>query len=225
MTRGFFITGTDTGVGKTLAACALLHAFAAAGERVAGMKPVAAGAVRGDGGLVNDDVVQLRAAANIETPLDLVNPYCFEPPIAPHLAAERAGVEISIDVIAGAFAALAERAGVVVVEGAGGFCVPLNATQDSGDLAARLGLPVILVVGVRLGCLNHALLTARAIAEHNLAFAGWIANRIDPQMMEADLNVRALERRLAAPLLGDIDYDAPSDATRIAARLDLSLLR
>jgi len=225
MTHGFFITGTDTGVGKTLAACALLHAFARNGRRVVGMKPVAAGATHDDSGLVNDDVVRLRAAANTQAPPELTNPYCFEAAIAPHLAATHAGAEISMDVIAGAFMALTERADVVVVEGVGGFCVPLNETQDSADLAVRLGLPVILVVGIRLGCLNHAVLTARAIEQRNLVFAGWIANRIDPQMMEADLNIMTLKRRLKSPLLGDIEYATLPDAVRAAARLDLSVLR
>jgi len=225
MTRGFFITGTDTGVGKTLIACALLHAFASAGRRVVGMKPVAAGATRTAAGLSNEDMVQLRAAANVEAPPELVNPYCFEPPIAPHLAAAQADVEIELDVIAQAYAALAARAEVVIVEGVGGWRVPLNAKQDSADLAVRLGLPVILVVGIRLGCINHALLTAHAIEERGLIFTGWIANRIDPRMPEADRNVIALEQRLAAPLLGDIGYAAPPDPVRAAARLDLSALR
>ncbi|HUO44790.1 MAG TPA: dethiobiotin synthase [Burkholderiales bacterium] len=225
MPRGFFITGTDTGVGKTLVACALLHALARRGERAAGMKPVASGAVRTVNGLRNEDVEALLAASNVKVARELVNPYCFETPIAPHLAAQRAGVEISLDNIAAAFAALAERADRVVVEGIGGFRVPLNAAEDGADLAARLDLPVILVVGVRLGCLNHALLTAHAIVERGLVFAGWIANRIDPQMEAADLNVDALEQRLAAPLLGDIGHMSTPDAAIIAARLDLSLLR
>ena len=225
MMRGFFITATDTGVGKTLIACALLHAFARAGRRVVGMKPVAAGAARKAAGLSNEDVVQLRAAANVEAPLELVNPYCFEPPIAPHLAAAQANVEIELDVIARAYAALATRAEVVIVEGVGGWRAPLNAMQDGADLAARLGLPVILVVGIRLGCLNHALLTAHAIEERGLVCAGWIANRIDPRMPEADRNVSALEQRLLAPLLGDIGYAAPPDAIRAAVRLDLSAVR
>jgi len=221
MARGFFITGTDTGVGKTSIACALMHSFARAGQRVVGMKPVAAGATRTAIGLSNEDVVHLRAAANVEAPLDLINPYCFEPPIAPHLAAAQEDIEIEFDAIAQAYAALAARAEVVIVEGVGGWRAPLNAMQDGADLAVRLGLPVILVVGIRLGCLNHALLTAHAIEDRGLVFAGWIANRIDLQMLEADRNVSALEQRLSAPLLGDIGYAAPP----AAMRLDLSVLR
>ncbi len=225
MARGFLITGTDTGVGKTLIACALLHAFARADRRVIGMKPVAAGATRTAAGLSNEDVVQLRAASNVEAPLELVNPYCFEPPIAPHLAAAQAGIEVELDAIARAYAALAARAEVVIVEGVGGWRAPLNAMQDGADLAARLGLPIILVVGIRLGCFNHALLTAHAVEERGLVCAGWIANRIDRQMPEAARNVSALEQRLSAPLLGDIGYAASPDAIRAAARLDLSAVR
>lgn len=221
MARGFFITGTDTGVGKTSIACALMHSFARTGQRVVGMKPVAAGATHTATGLSNEDVVHLRAAANVEAPLELINPYCFEPPIAPHLAAAQADIEIEFDVIAQAYAALAARAEVVIVEGVGGWRAPLSAMQDGADLAVRLGLPVILVVGLRLGCLNHALLTAHAIEDRGLVFAGWVANRIDLQMLEADRNVSALEQRLSAPLLGDIGYAAPPDAMR----LDLSVLR
>ena len=166
--RGFFVTGTDTGVGKTLIACALLNAFAAAGRRVAGMKPVAAGADETAEGLVNADVRLLRGASSVAAPLALVNPYCFMPPVAPHIAAERAGVTIDLKRIAQAFAQLAAIADVVIVEGAGGFCVPLNRHEDAADLACRLGLPVILVVGLRLGCLNHALLTAQAVRARGL---------------------------------------------------------
>ena len=221
---GFFITGTDTGVGKTLIACALLHALARAGLRVVGMKPVAAGAVRSAEGLINDDVAQLRAASSIKAELALVNPYCFEPAIAPHIAAMRAGVTIDLARIAQAHAQLAAMADTVVVEGAGGFCVPLNGSEDAADLARYLGLPVILVVGVRLGCMNHALLTAQAIRARGLKLAGWVANRIDPAMPVADENVTALAERLAAPLLGEIEFTVVPDPQHVSAMLDLSNL-
>ena len=222
--RGFFVTGTDTGIGKTLIACALLHAYARQGKRVAGMKPVAAGAARSAEGLINDDVMMLRAASNVQAPRALVNPYCFEPPIAPHLAAEQAGVAIDLATIASAYQQLASAADVVIVEGVGGFCVPLNCRDDSADLAQRLGLPVILVVGVRLGCLNHALLSALAIRGRGLKLAGWIANRIDPAMAVAAENITALAARLAAPLLFEIEFSEAPDPQRIAARLELSNL-
>ena len=149
--HGFFVTGTDTGVGKTLVACSLLRAFAGRGWKAAGMKPVASGATHGGQGLVNDDVEQLIAASNVAAPREHVNPYCFVPPIAPHIAALQAGVTISSDRIEQSFRALAARAQVVVVEGVGGFRVPLGAGADTAQLAARLALPVVLVVGVRLG--------------------------------------------------------------------------
>ena len=222
--HGFFVTGTDTGVGKTLVCCALLYGFAALGKSVIGMKPVAAGAIRSADGLVNDDVALLRAASNVEAPPQLVNPYCFEPPIAPHLAAEQAGVAIDIATIANAYRQLAAVADIVIVEGVGGFCVPLNHNEDSADLAQRLGLPVILVIGLRLGCLNHALLTAQAIRAKGLQLVGWIANCIDPALAAADENVAALTDRLAAPLLGKVKFAVAPDPQRIAALIALSRL-
>jgi len=222
--RGFFVTGTDTGVGKTLVCCALLYGFAALGKSVIGMKPVAAGAIRSADGLVNDDVALLRAASNVEAPPQLVNPYCFEPPIAPHLAAEQAGAAIDFATIANAYRQLAAVADIVIVEGVGGFCVPLNHNEDSADLAQRLGLPVILVIGLRLGCLNHALLTAQAIRAKGLQLVGWIANCIDPALAAADENVAALAERLAAPLLGKVKFAVAPDPQRIAALIALSRL-
>ena len=224
MSLGFFVTGTDTGVGKTLVSCALIHRFTALGKSVIGMKPVAAGGGRGAEGLINDDVRLLRAASNVNAALTLVNPYCFEPPIAPHIAATQAGAVIEIDRITQAYQQLAALAEVVIVEGVGGYCVPLNDTQDTATLAQRLGLPVIMVVGLRLGCLNHALLTARSITADGLTLAGWVANRIDPAMVAADDNIRALSQRITAPLLGEIEFAATPDPRRIAASFDVSPL-
>ncbi len=224
MSLGFFVTGTDTGVGKTLVSCALIHRFTALGKSVIGMKPVAAGGERGAEGLINDDVRLLRAASNVNAALTLVNPYCFEPPIAPHIAATQAGAVIEIDRITQAYQQLAALAEVVIVEGVGGYCVPLNDTQDTATLAQRLGLPVIMVVGLRLGCLNHALLTARSITADGLTLAGWVANRIDPAMVAADDNIRALSQRITAPLLGEIEFAATPDPRRIAASFDVSPL-
>lgn len=201
---GVFITGTDTGVGKTLVAAGLLRGLVARGSRAVGMKPVAAGVVQG--AARNDDVTALFAAGNVEAPLADVNPYAFAPAIAPHLAAARAGVAIDLDRIASAYERLCALADVVIVEGAGGAMVPLGARIDMLDVAARLDLPVVLVVGIRLGCLNHALLSAQAIAARGLAFAGWIANRIDPTMTAGDANVSALQDRLPAPLLEDLRW-------------------
>jgi dethiobiotin synthetase len=223
--RGFFVTGTDTGVGKTVISCALLHAFAQRGARAIGMKPVAAGAVESAGRLLNADVSLLRAASNVEAPLGLVNPYCFKAPIAPHIAAQQVGVDIDVTRIGQAFAQLAAMADVVIVEGVGGFCVPLNSSDDSADLVQSLGLPVILVVGMRLGCLNHALLTAHAIRARRIRLAGWIANHIDAAMDVVEDNIAALANRLDAPLLGEIEFTIALDPQRVAATLDLSQLR
>lgn len=222
--RGFFVTGTDTGVGKTLAACALLHAFARTGKRVVGMKPVAAGATRAGSSLMNEDVAQLREASTVDPGKRFINPYCFESAIAPHIAAEQAGVSIDLGTIVKAYAELSTRADVVVVEGAGGFCVPLTDAEDTADLARRLALPVILVVGIRLGCMNHALLTAAAVRARGLELAGWIANRIDPAMVVADQNVAALDARLAAPRLGEFGYSSAPRPCDFAPAIDVAAL-
>ena len=163
MSTAFFVTGTDTEIGKTHVTCLLLRQYAAQGLKVIGMKPIAAGCELIDNVWVNDDVQRLVAVSNVQAPMDLINPYRFIEPIAPHLAAEKAGVTIDIKVIVSAFKQLQTMADVVIVEGAGGFLVPLNANDDMADLAIALGIPTILVVGMRLGCINHSLLTAEAI--------------------------------------------------------------
>jgi dethiobiotin synthetase len=197
--RGLFVTGTDTGVGKTRVAVALIHALRAQGLRVAAMKPVAAGNAPGE---LNEDVAALLQATNVATDLKDVNPYAFAEPVAPHIAAQRAGVRIDLAAIAAAYARLAAAADVVVVEGAGGWRVPLNEREDMADLAQLLGLPVVLVVGLRLGCLNHALLTAESIAGRKLPWAGWVGNHIDSAMAHPAANLDALRARLPAPCLG-----------------------
>jgi len=204
MSRGIFITGTDTGVGKTVIAAALLRALTGAGLRAVGMKPVAAGMA--SGAAVNVDVGTLVAAGNVAAPHADVNPYSFAPPIAPHLAALAAAVAIDLDLIAAAHDRLASVADAIVVEGAGGVLVPLGTATDMLDIPVRLGLPVLLVVGIRLGCLNHALLSALAISARGLSLAGWVANRIDPAMIDADATVSALAARLPAPLLADFAW-------------------
>ncbi|MEX0958079.1 MAG: dethiobiotin synthase [Burkholderiales bacterium] len=220
--RSLFVVGTDTGVGKTRIACLLLRAFAGRGERVTGMKPVAAGVEPGVSGKHNLDVELLRAASNIDAPLQLVNPYCFADPIAPHLAAAAEGVVISLDVIRDAFDALQPLANRVVVEGAGGFLVPLGPDHDMGDLAQRLAVPLVMVVGMRLGCLNHALLTAESITRRGLHLAGWVANCIDPEMHQLERNISTLQQRLTAPLVGIVPND--SRETGASGRLDIERL-
>ncbi len=213
------MTGTDTGIGKTLVACALLHCCVAHGLRAVGMKPVAAGAERCGDEWRNDDVEALRAAGNVDAPRDIVNPYCFAPPIAPHIAAAAEGVVIETQAIDHAYRRLKERADIVVVEGVGGFLVPLGRTLDTAALAAHLALPLILVVGMRLGCLSHALLTAEAIAARGLTLHGWVANHVDPDMACAEQNVQALAERLPAPCLGRIAY---GDRDAVAAGASLA---
>jgi dethiobiotin synthetase len=198
---GLFVTGTDTGVGKTVIACALARAFAARGERVAVMKPIASGAERRAWGLRHADALALMGAANVPLTYTQVNPYCFEPAVSPHIAAEDARIDIDLDTIRSSFLVLAALSDRVVVEGAGGWLAPINARESMGDLARALGVPAVMVVGLRLGCLNHAQLTRQAIEAHGVAFAGWIANSSGPAMERAAENLATLERRLgAAPL-------------------------
>lgn len=219
MKSAYFVTGTDTGVGKTRVSCALLRVFAARGLRAAGMKPVAAGCEALAGGMCCDDVERLRAAGNVKAPAEWVNPYAFLPPVAPHLAAAQSGVEIDLDTLAAAFSRLGALADVVIVEGVGGWRVPLNPREDTADLARRLGLPVILVVGMRLGCLNHALLTAQSVAACGLPLAGWVANQVDASMPAQADNIAYLQHqfatRYAAPLLASVPHQPNPDANTI----------
>ena len=197
--RGVFVAGTDTGVGKTRVAIALIHALRARGLRVAAMKPVSAGSAPGE---LNEDVVALVQAANVVADLRDINPYAFAEPVAPHIAAQQAHVHIDIDCIAAAYARLAADADVVVVEGAGGWRVPLNECEDMSDLAERIGLPILLVVGLRLGCLNHALLTAESIGRRQVPWAGWVGNQVDGAMTYSADNIATLRARLPGPCLG-----------------------
>ncbi len=214
----WFITGTDTGIGKTLVSCALLHALRRRGLYALGMKPIAAG-VDADG--TNEDVERLRAASSLQLERALVNPYLLRQPVAPHLAAAEEGIALGLPAIRAAFDTLSEQADAVVVEGCGGFLVPLDDTRDTADLALCLGLPVVLVVGMRLGCLNHALLTQEAIARRGLTLAGWVANRVDPQMLRFDGNLATLAARIAAPLLGVLPYQPGMDSGEAARYLTL----
>jgi dethiobiotin synthetase len=221
--RGLFVTGTDTGVGKTLVAAALLHALARRSVRAAGMKPVASGCTRTPEGLRNEDALALARHANVAAGYALINPYAFEPPIAPHIAAAAAGVRIEVATIERACAALAARADRIVVEGVGGWRVPLNESEDVADLARTLGLPVLLVVGLRLGCLSHARLTADAIAGCGLRWAGWVASCVDPQMAKVRENLAALAQRLPPPHLGTVPFLAPPDVAQAALHLGPAL--
>lgn len=197
-----FVTGTDTEIGKTLISSTLLFALTQQGVRAAGMKPIAAGAEMRGGMLHNDDVDSLAAAANVDLPQELMVPYLLREPAAPHRAAALEGVQIDGAHILACHKQVQDMADAVVVEGVGGFRVPLSASYDTADLAQQLGLPVLMVVGLRLGCINHALLTADAIAARGLKLAGWVANLVDPQMRHVEANLDALKERLDAPLLG-----------------------
>jgi dethiobiotin synthetase len=217
--RSFFVTGTDTGVGKTLVTAALLRALRGAGVRVAGMKPVAAGTVQGPEGPANEDALLLQAESSARSPYPIVNPWLFGSAIAPHIAAAEAGVAIDVGRIAEAHARLQDGADVVLAEGAGGFLVPLDERRSMAELPALLGMDVILVVGLRLGCLSHALLTAEAIAARGLALAGWVGNHIDPGFARMQANVDTLEARIAAPCLGIVPHMPEPDVAAAALRL------
>lgn len=201
-----FITGTDTEIGKTTVSCAIIRALVKKGLQVAAMKPVAAGAFEFDGVLHNEDVDALAQASNMSLPLSLTTPYLLKTPIAPHLSAGLDHVAIDNDHIVTCYNKICTRADAVIVEGVGGFCVPFTDSSDSAELAVQLGLPVILVVGMKLGCINHALLTAEAIRSRGLHVAGWVANTIDPRMPFCDENIHTLETRLNAPKLGTLPY-------------------
>lgn len=220
-----FVTGTDTEIGKTLISGALLHALGAAGVRAAGMKPVAAGAEEHDGVLRNEDVDFLYEAAPLKLPRELTTPYLFRTPAAPHIAAALECQPIEPRRIVAAYEQVCSQAEAVVVEGVGGWRVPLTNSYDTSDLARQLGLPVILVVGLRLGCINHALLTAEAIAARGLKLAGWVANMADPAMGHADGNVEAIAARLNAPLLGRVPRLEHPSAAAAAAYLDLGKVK
>lgn len=212
MAQSYFVIGTDTNVGKTYVASTLVKHFAAQGLKTIGMKPVASGCELNEKSeLINEDVTALISASNINADLGLINPYRFVPAIAPHIAAEQAGVQIDLAVIQQAYTQLASLADVVVVEGAGGFCVPLNKTQTLADLAVLLNIPMILVVGMRLGCINHALLTVEAIQARRLKLAGWIANEIEPNFTMFDENLNSLQQRIAAPCLSVVRWQGQLD--------------
>jgi dethiobiotin synthetase len=213
--RAWFVTGTDTGVGKTRVSAALLHALRRQGLKAVGMKPVAAGAEQASSGAwTNEDLLALRSASDVQVPPELDNPYLLPDPVSPHIAARNAGVAIDVGLLKQRFQALRARADAVVVEGAGGWLVPLNDRETMADLAATLDLPVILVVGLRLGCLNHALLTQESIRTRGLRLAGWVANRVDPAMREPEANLATLRTLIDAPLLADLPWSpeaSPAD--------------
>lgn len=219
MTRGVFVTGTDTGIGKSLVAATLLSALNAAGVRAAGMKPVASGCHAGPDGPRNADAELLIAHSHGAPAYRQVNPYALAEPVAPHLAARSERREIELAPLLAGHAALSTNADFIVVEGVGGWAVPFSASLMQADLVRALGLPVVLVVGLRLGCLNHALLSARAIAADGCRLAGWVGNRIDPAMARVEENIETLRERLPAPCCGVLPFAVEADPAALALHL------
>lgn len=225
MKQRFFVTGTDTDAGKTLISCALLSKFSGLGKKTLGLKPVSAGCQMVEGELRNSDALLLMDHSTIKLSYSQVNPYAFEPPIAPHIAAADAGVRITSDRLQAFInGALMRSYDVALVEGAGGWRVPLNDRESLATLATGLGYPVILVVGMKLGCLNHALLTVEAIRRDGLQLAGWVANRIDPEMSEFERNLEWLSQAIPAPCLGVVPFLNEPKVEAAARYLEVNLL-
>lgn len=225
MNKTFFVTGTDTDAGKTFVSQLMLQALNARQKKTLGLKPVAAGCEKIDGQWRNDDALKLQQAMSVALPYEQVNPIALEPPVAPHLAAKAAGKRITVDQLSGKIrGALMQPHDVALVEGAGGWLVPLNDRESLADLALNLNLPVVLVVGVRLGCLNHALLTAQSIAAMGLPLVGWVANCIDPNAALIEENIDSLKTRLPAPCLGEIPHAPEPDWGQIIAHFNTDLL-
>jgi dethiobiotin synthetase len=221
---GCFVTATDTGAGKTVASLGLMAALSGAGRRVAGMKPVAAGSAVTTEGPRNDDAVLLWTQGPAGLPYADINPYALCLPVAPHVAAAHDGVRIDLAVIAAAFSRIAAQAEIVIVEGAGGWRVPLTGTETTADLVRRLALPVVVVVGLRLGCINHALLTAESIRRDGLSLMGWIANHIDPDYQDVAATIAYLDAHIGAPRIASIPRLAHPSPRFVAATFDAGFL-
>ena len=218
MTQAYYITGTDTEIGKTQATCVLLTHAAQAGRRAIGLKPVAAGV---DAHGQNEDVQRLIAASNVALDIRTINPWLLTAPVSPHIAARHAGIEITLAPIAASFTTARANAELVLVEGVGGIYAPLSDTLSQPDLIRALDLPVILVVGLRLGCLNHALLTVAALQQEGCRLAGWIGNSIDPDFQAQADNIATLRHRIEAPCLGIIPFAADAPPASLASTLTL----
>ena len=219
-----YVTGTDTGIGKTFASCALLHALRGQGMRAVGMKPVASGCTWLDGGWKNDDALALQQASAVEVAYADINPFALEHPLAPELASREAGTEVTLPPILDAHARLAAQADAVVVEGVGGWAAPLSSSLMQVDLVRALELPVVLVVGLRLGCLNHALLSARAIEADGATLAGWIGSHVDPAMARVEDNLKMLQARLPAPCWGVLPHMPNAEPAAMAGHLRVAQL-
>lgn len=221
MNNGYFITGTDTDVGKTWISLGIVEALKQQGKKVGVMKPISAGCEQTSEGLRNEDAVLLQQHSNVKLDYDTINPYAFEPAIAPHIAAADEGVRVDIETLYQNLQTIKQQSDCVVVEGAGGWMVPLNDFQTMADLAKRFELPVILVVGMRLGCLNHALLSVEAIRASGLPLVGWVANQVSAEMNCLDKNIETLQQMIDAPLLGQIPHLEWLDGSAIATNISL----
>ena len=221
---GYFISGTDTGIGKTVVTLGLMVALKGRSVKVTGMKPVASGCIRTNEGLRNEDARKIQLLSDHDVPYEQVNPYAFEPPVAPHVAAAETEVIIDLQKIVNCYEALTRYADTTIVEGVGGWRVPLGDSLSVPDLVRALGLPVILVVGLRLGCINHALLTAEAISSDGLQLKTWVANQVEPDYATLKQTLDCLSINIRAPMLGYIPFMEAADTDRIAACLDLGLL-
>ena len=225
MNAGFFVTGTDTEIGKTTVAAGLLRAARHKGYSTAAVKPVASDCQRTPNGLRNADALALQAECSLELGYTQINPFAFAPPIAPHLAAHEQGIQLTVEGLQTPVQqVLAQSAALTLIEGAGGWHVPLNAQECLSDLAKQLQLPVILIVGLRLGCINHALLTANAIQSDGLVLAGWVANQVAPELLRLQEVIQTLEQRISAPCLGKVPYLKPATAQAVAPYLDIESL-
>jgi dethiobiotin synthetase len=222
--KGIFITGTDTGCGKTEITLALMHRLQAQGASVLGMKPVASGALATAQGLRNEDALRIQGQCSQKIAYEWVNPFAYEPPIAPHLAAAAADRPIEFQAIVEGYARLSGMTERIIVEGVGGWSVPLHGADTVGDLVCRLDLPVILVVGMRLGCINHALLTEAAIRHSGARLIGWIANQLERDMAASEGNLRTLHERLSTPCLGEVPWQENPTPLGVGEYLDLRLL-
>jgi len=221
MNKGYFITGTDTDVGKTWISLGIVEALKQQGKKVGVMKPVSAGCEKTANGLRNEDALLLQKHSNIEQDYELINPYAFEPAIAPHIAAADTGVRMDIETLYQNLQTIEQQSDCVVVEGAGGWMVPLNDFQTMADLAKRFQMPVILVVGMRLGCLSHALLTVEAIRATGVPLVGWVANQVSAEMNCLDENIKTLQQMIDAPMLGQVPHLEWLDGSAIAANISL----
>ncbi|THB74720.1 MAG: dethiobiotin synthase [Gammaproteobacteria bacterium] len=221
--KGFFITGTDTDAGKTEVAAGIIYSFVQKGYKVAGMKPIASGCDETADGVRNSDALKLISAANADLSYDLINPYTFKAPIAPHIAAEQSGVAIEMAKIRQCYREIQQQADLVVVEGVGGWTVPIDQNQRMDDLALELGLSVIMVVGIRLGCINHTLLTYEAIQAKGLEVAGWVANYISTEDLCLQEQTDSIKQRISAPLLGEIPFNKSINHQYVAQHIEIDL--